>query len=73
MKKFGINGQLRNKLFMIVIHLSSLVKAAINAPRICKLRNGVNKRLNFFFFQLPKAEQRPLRTCQLQRDQVFEA
>jgi hypothetical protein len=43
MKKFGINGQLRNKLFLIVNHRFSLVKAAMNAPRICKLRNGVNK------------------------------
>jgi hypothetical protein len=31
------------------------------------------KRPQFLFFQLPKTEQRPLRTCQLQRDGVFEA
>jgi hypothetical protein len=43
MKKFGINGQLRNKLFLIDIHFFSLVKAAMNAPRICKMRNGVSK------------------------------
>jgi hypothetical protein len=43
MKKCGINGQLRNKLFLIVIHRFSLVKAAMNAPRICKMRNGDNK------------------------------
>ena len=43
MKKFGINGELRNKLFLIIIHRSSLVKAAMNAPRICKMRNGVSK------------------------------
>ncbi len=30
-KKFGINGQLRNKLFLVVIHRFSLVKAAMNA------------------------------------------
>jgi hypothetical protein len=47
MKKFGINGQLRNKLFLIVIHRFSLVKAAMNAPRICKMRNGVNKMPQF--------------------------
>jgi hypothetical protein len=29
MKKFGINGQWRNKLFLIVIHHFSLVKAAM--------------------------------------------
>jgi hypothetical protein len=65
MKKLGINCQLRNKLFLIVIHRFSLVNAAMNAPRLCKLRNGVNKRLNFLIFRLPKAEQRPWRTCQL--------
>jgi hypothetical protein len=42
MKKFGINGQLRNKLFLIVIHRFSLVKAAMNDLRICKMHNGVN-------------------------------
>jgi hypothetical protein len=31
MKKFGINGQLRNKLFVIFIHHFSPVKAAMNA------------------------------------------
>ncbi len=29
--------------FLIVIHCFSLVKAAMNAPLICKLRNGVIK------------------------------
>jgi hypothetical protein len=42
-EKFGINGQLRNKLFLIIIHLFSLVKATMNALRICKMRNGVSK------------------------------
>jgi hypothetical protein len=32
-----INGQWRNKLFLIVIHSFSLVKAAMNAPRFCKM------------------------------------
>ncbi len=41
MKKFGINGQLPNKLFLIVIHRFSLAKAVMNAPCICKMRNGV--------------------------------
>jgi hypothetical protein len=44
MKKFGSNGQLRNELYLIVIYHFSLVKAAMIALRICKLRN-------FFFFQ----------------------
>jgi hypothetical protein len=43
MKKFGVYGQLRNKLFLIVIHRFSLVKAAMNALHICKMCNGVSK------------------------------
>jgi hypothetical protein len=34
MKKLGIKGQFQNKLFLIVIHRFSLVKDAMNAPRI---------------------------------------
>ncbi len=54
MKKFCINGQLRYKLFLIVIQHFSLVKAAINAPRICKLRNGVNKMPQFLLLSTAK-------------------
>jgi hypothetical protein len=43
MKKIIINGQMRNKPFLIVIYHSSLVKAAMNAAHICKMRNGVSK------------------------------
>jgi hypothetical protein len=43
MKKIIINGQMRNKSFLIVIYHSSLVKAAMNAARVCKMRNGVSK------------------------------
>jgi hypothetical protein len=39
MKKIIINGQMWNKHFFIVIYHSSLVKAAMNAARVCKLRN----------------------------------
>ncbi len=35
---------------MIVIHRFSLVKAAMNAPRICKFCNGVNKTPPFLHF-----------------------
>jgi hypothetical protein len=56
MKKIIINGQMQNKHLLIVIYHSSLVKGAMNAGRVCKLRNGVKKRLNFFFFHRPKAE-----------------
>ncbi len=43
MKEIIINGQLRNKQFLIIIYHSSLVKAAMNAARVCKMRNGVSK------------------------------
>jgi hypothetical protein len=58
-EKFGFNGQMRNEPILIVIYHSSLVKGAMNAAHVCKLRNGVKKRLNFLFFDRPKAEQRP--------------
>ncbi len=48
---------MRNKHFLIAIYHSSLVKGALNAARVCKLRNGVKKRLNFFFFQWSKVDQ----------------
>ncbi len=50
MQKFGFNWQMRNEPFLIVIYHSSLVKGAMNAACVCKLRNGVKKRLYFFFF-----------------------
>jgi hypothetical protein len=40
MKKLYINGQWRKKLFLIVIYRFSLVKAAVNAPRVCKFRKN---------------------------------
>jgi hypothetical protein len=49
MKKLGINCQLR-----IVIHRFSLVNGAMNAPRLCKLRNGIYKSLNFFISSIAK-------------------
>jgi hypothetical protein len=57
MKKFGFNCQMRNEPFLIVIYHSSLEKGAMNAARLCKLRNGVKKRLNFFHFQWQKVDQ----------------
>jgi hypothetical protein len=49
-KKFGFNGQMRNEPFFIVIYHSSLVKGAMNAARVCKLRNGVkNSSISSFF------------------------
>jgi hypothetical protein len=57
MKKFGFNCQMRNEPFLIVIYHSSLVKVAMNAARLCKLRNGIKKRLNFFYFKWQKVDQ----------------
>jgi hypothetical protein len=54
MKKSGINGQMRNKLFLIVNYRFSLVKAALNAARVCKLRSGVNKTSLFPLFSMAK-------------------
>jgi hypothetical protein len=54
MKKFGINGQMRNKLLLIVIYRFSLAKAAMNAARVCKLHNGVNKMPQFLLYSIAK-------------------
>ncbi len=54
MKKIIFNGQMRNKLFFIVIYHSSLVKAAVNTARVCKLRNGVEKTPQFLLFSMAK-------------------
>ena len=47
MKKIILNVQMRNKPFFIVIYHSSLVKTAMNAALVCKLRNGVKKTIEF--------------------------
>jgi hypothetical protein len=57
MKKIIYNVQMRNEHFLIVIYHSSLVKGAMNAARVCKLRRSVKKRLHFFFFQWSKVDQ----------------
>jgi hypothetical protein len=54
MKKIISNGQMRNMRFLIVIYQSSLVKAAVNAARVCKLRNGVKKTPQFLIFSMAK-------------------
>jgi hypothetical protein len=53
MSKFVLsNYSLRKRKinFFIVIYRFSLVKAATNFARICKLRNGVNKTPQFLLF-----------------------
>jgi hypothetical protein len=64
MKKFSINCQLQNKLFLVVILHFSLVKAAMNASQLCKLGslyyrhcpwfNGVNQTPPFLHFPIAK-------------------
>ena len=54
MKKFGFNSQMRNEPFLIVIYHSSMVKGAMNAARVCKLRNGVKKAPQFLLFSMAK-------------------
>jgi hypothetical protein len=54
MKKIVFNGQRRIKHFLIVIYHSSLVKGAMNAVRLCILRNGVKKTSKFFLFSMAK-------------------
>jgi len=57
MKKIIFNGQRRNKHFLIVIYHSLLVKGAMNAARLCKLRNGVKKTPLFLLFSMKKVDQ----------------
>ncbi len=45
---------MRNKHFLIVIYHYSLVKVAVNAVRVCKLRNGVKKTPQFLLFSMAK-------------------
>jgi hypothetical protein len=54
MKKFCFNGQMRNEPFLIVIYHSTLVKGAMNAARVCKLRTGVKKTPLFLLFSQAK-------------------
>jgi hypothetical protein len=54
MKKIIFNGQRRSKHFFIVIYHSSLVKGAMNAARLCKLRNGGKKTPQFLLFSMAK-------------------
>jgi hypothetical protein len=41
---------------IIIIYHSSLVKAAMNAARVCKLHNGVKKTPQFLLFSQAKGE-----------------
>ena len=54
MKKIIINGQMEKKPCLIVTYRSSLVKAAMNAARVCKLRTGLKKTPIFLLFSQAK-------------------
>jgi hypothetical protein len=54
LKKFGFNSQMRNEPFFNVIYHSSLVKGAMNAAGVCKVRNGVKKTPQFLLFSMAK-------------------
>ncbi len=56
MKKIIINGQMRNKPFLIVIYHSSLAKAAVNAAHVRNLHNDVNKTPQFLLFSIAKGQ-----------------
>jgi hypothetical protein len=73
MKKIIINGQMRNKPFLIVIYHFSLVRAAMNAACVCKLCNGVQKPPQFLLFSMTKGGTKTIAHCQTRRDRVFEA
>jgi hypothetical protein len=45
---------MRNESFFIVIYHSSMVEGAMNAARVCKLRNGVKKMPQFLLFSMAK-------------------
>jgi hypothetical protein len=55
-EKIIFDGQMRNELFWIVIYHSSLVKGAMKAVRVCKVRNGVKKKPKFLLFSMAKGE-----------------
>jgi hypothetical protein len=59
MKKNHYQWPHAEKPFFIVIYHYSLVKAAMNAAAFVNCAMVLTKRLDFFFFQRPKAEQRP--------------
>jgi hypothetical protein len=71
MKKIIINGQMRNKYFCIVIYRSSLVKAAMNAAFIGKLRNGVNKMPQFLLFSMAKGGTKTIAHLSLAKGSSF--
>jgi hypothetical protein len=63
MKKFGINGQMRNKLFLIIIYRFSLVKAAMMSRAFVNCAMVLTKCLKFLFFQMRNKDHSALVNC----------
>jgi hypothetical protein len=70
-EKFIINGQWRNKLFLIVISRFSLEMAAMNAPRICKLRKTVLPALTSAQWCYQKSTNSHFYDCKMQNGKKF--
>jgi hypothetical protein len=70
MKNFYINGQWRNKLFFIVIHRFSLVKVAMNAPRVCTENSAktVLTALTSAYWCYQKSIKRRIYDCKLRNE-----
>jgi hypothetical protein len=64
MAKCGLN-------FFIVIYRFSLVKAAMNAARVCKLRNGVNKTPQFLLFSMAKGGTKTIAHLSIEKGSRF--
>jgi hypothetical protein len=74
MKKFDINGQMRNKLFLIVIYRFSLSKATVNAAHVFILRNSDNKKmLQFLLFSKAKGGTKTIEHLSIAEGLIFEA
>jgi hypothetical protein len=73
MKKIITNCQMRNKHFLIVIYHSSLVKATMNASRVCKLRNGMKKTHQFLLISQAKDGTKTIAHLSIAEGLSFEA
>jgi hypothetical protein len=68
LKKIIINGQI-----LIVIYHSSMVKATMNAARVCKKRSGVNKTPQFLLFSMAKGGTKTIAHLSIAEGSSFEA
>ncbi len=58
-------------LFLIVIYHSSLVKAAMKAAHICKLRNSVKKTPQFLLFSIAKGGTKTIEHLSIAERSIF--